>query len=65
MIYTDDEGALSKAAIQIYLKEQKIEHHRTRAHANVSERAIRILKEMLYKRVEADEKKGKKQYSVD
>ena len=59
MIYTDDEGALSKEAIQTYLKEQKIRHHRTRAHANFSERAIRTLKDMLYKRVEADEKKGK------
>ena len=59
IIYTDDEGALSKEAIQTYLKEQKIEHHRTRAHANFSERAIRISKDMLYKRVEADEKKGK------
>ena len=59
ILYTDDEGALSKEAIQTYLKEQKIEHHRTRAHANFSERAIRTFKDMLYKRVEADEKKGK------
>ena len=58
MIYTDDEGALSKEAIQTYLNEQKIQHHRTRAHANFSERAIRTFKDMLYKRVEADEKKG-------
>ena len=33
IIFTDDEGALSKEAIQTYLKEQKIQHHRTRAHA--------------------------------
>ena len=59
IIYTDDEGALSKEAIQTYLKEQKIEHHRTRAHANFGERAIRTFKDMLYKRVEDDEKKGK------
>ena len=59
IIYTDDEGALSKEAIQTYLKEQKIEHHRTRAHTNFSERAIRTFKDMLYKRVEDDEKKGK------
>ena len=58
MIYTDDEGALSKESIQTYLKEQKIEQ-RTRAHANFSERAIKTFKDMLYKRVEADEKKGK------
>ena len=59
IIYTDDEGALSKEAIQTYLTEQNIEHHRTRAHANFSERAIRTFKDMLYKRVEADQKKGK------
>ena len=45
--------------LSAYLKEQKIQHHRTRAHANFGERAIRTFKDMLYKRVEADEKKGK------
>ena len=60
MIYTDDEGALSKEAIQTYLREKKIELHRTRAHANFSERAIRTFKDTLYKRVEADEKEGEK-----
>ena len=59
IIYTDDEGALNKEAIQKYLKDENIEHHRTRAHPNFSERAIRSFKDMLYKRVEADEKKGK------
>ena len=59
MIYADDESALSKDSIQTYLKEQKIQHHRTRAHANFSEKAIKTFKDMLYKRVEADEKKGK------
>ena len=59
IIYTDDEGALNKEAIQKYLKDENIEHHRTRAHPNFSERAIRTFKDMLYRRVEADEKKGK------
>ena len=59
IIYTDDEGALNKEAIQKYLKDENIEHHRTRAHPNFSERATRTFKDMLYKRVEADEKKGK------
>ena len=59
MIYTDDEGALNKEAIQNYLKDENIEHHGTRAHPNFSERAIRTFKDMLYKRVEADEKKNK------
>ena len=59
IIYTDDEGALNKEAIQKYLKDENIEHHRTRAHPHFSERAIRNFKDMLYRRVEADEKKGK------
>ena len=59
VVYTDDEGALSKEAIQTYFKEQNIQHHITRAHPNFSERAIRTFKDLLYRRVEADEKKGK------
>ena len=59
LLYTDDETALNTQAIQYYLKEQGIAHHRTRGHPNFSERAIRTYKDMLYKRVEADEKKGK------
>ena len=59
IIYTDDEGAMNKEAIQKYLQEQNIEHHRTRAHPNFSERAIRTFKDLLYRRVEADQKKGK------
>ena len=60
ILFTDDEGALNTTSIQDYLKEQGIQHHRTRAHANHSERAIRTFKDMLYKRVEADERKGKR-----
>ena len=59
LIYTDDEGAMNTEAIQKYLQEQNIEHYRTRAHANFSERAIRTFKDLLYRRVEADQKKGK------
>ena len=59
ILYTDDEGAFQKEAIKKYLDEEGIQHHKTRAHANFSERAIRTFKDMLYKRVEADEKKGK------
>ena len=58
LLYTDDETALNTQAIQDYLKEQGIAHHRTRGHPNFSERAIRTYKDMLYNRVEADEKKG-------
>ena len=52
-------GRFRKKQLKKYLDEEGIQHHRTRAHANFSERAIRTFKDMLYKRVEADEKKGK------
>ena len=58
ILYTDDEGALSKESIQTYWRKQKIEHHWTRAHENLSERAIKAFKDILYKIVEADEKKA-------
>ena len=57
--HTADEGALNKEAIQKYLKDENIKHHGTRAHPNFSERAMGTFKDMLYRRVEADEKKGK------
>ena len=60
ILYTDDEGAFQKEAITKYLDEEGIQHHKTRAHANFSERAVRTFKDMLYKRVEADEKKVKR-----
>ena len=41
------------------MKDEGILHHITRGHANFCERAIRTFKDMLYKRIEADEKKGK------
>ena len=59
IMFTDDEAAMNKEAIQKYLKDENIEHHRTRAHPNFSERAIRTFKDLLYRRVEADQKKGK------
>ena len=59
LLYTDDEGALNTKSTQDYLKENNIEHHRTRGHAQYSERGIRTFKDALYKRIEADEKKGK------
>ena len=58
-LYTDDEPALNTKSIQDYLKENDIEHHRTRGHAQFAERAIRTIKDQLYKRIEADEKRGK------
>ena len=46
-----------------YLDEGNIEIHRTRAHPAFAERSIRTIKEMLYERVEADEKRGSKTYN--
>ena len=43
-LYTDDAGAMNKEAIHKYLREENIEHHRTRAYPNFSERAIRAFK---------------------
>ena len=59
-IYTDDEGAMNEEAIHKYLKDENIEHHRTRAHPNFSETAIRTFKDMLYRILEADVKKENK-----
>ena len=61
---TDDEGALQKEAVREYLDKEGIQHHRTRAHANFSERSIRTFKDMRYEIVEADEKRQNK-YSMD
>ena len=47
ILFTDDEGALNKEAIQKHLKDENIERHRTRARPNFSERAIRTFKDML------------------
>ena len=59
LIYIDDEGSFNNQSVIDYLKEENIELHRTRGHPAFAERAIRTLKDMLYKRVENDEKKGK------
>jgi len=50
--YTDDEGALNSTLIQDYFKEHKIKHITTRTHAAVAERAVRTIKDMIYKRLE-------------
>ena len=59
LIYSDDEGSLNSNVIKEYIESQKIEIHRTRTHPAFAERFIRTFKNMLFKRVEADEKKGK------
>ena len=59
LIYSDEEGSLFSSTITDYLKEEKIELHTTRGHPAFGERFIRAFKDMLFKRVDADEKKGK------
>ena len=57
--YSDEEGSLYSKTIVEYLEQEKIEMHRTRGHPAFAERFIRTYKDMLFKRVDADEKKGK------
>ena len=59
MLYTDEEGSFYSKTIMEYLEQEKIAIHRTRGHPAFAERAIRTTKDQLYKRIEADEKKGK------
>ena len=59
LIYSDDEGSLNSNVIKEYFESQQIEIHRTRTHPALAKRFIRTFKNMLFKRVEADEKKGK------
>ena len=59
-IYTDDEPAFSTSYLQKYFKDEGIHHYITGGHAPFAEVAIKTFKLQLYKRVEADEKKGKK-----
>ena len=59
MFYSDEEGSLYSKTVIEYLEKEKIEIHRTRGHSAFAERFIRTYKDMLFKRVEADEKKGK------
>ena len=59
MIYTDDERAIAGEDFKDYVEGENITLHRTRGHPAFAERYIRTYKDMLFKRVEADEKKGK------
>ena len=59
LLYTDDETAFSTEYLQKYFKDEGIKHYITRGHAPFAEVAIKTFKLQLYKRIEADEKKGK------
>jgi hypothetical protein len=53
VIYSDDEGSFNSKQAQEYYEKENITHMITRGHAPVAERAIRTIKNMLYKRMEA------------
>ena len=59
IIYTDDEKAIASSDFQQYVEDEGIVLYRTRGHPAFAERFIRTFKDMLFKRIENDEKKGK------
>jgi hypothetical protein len=59
IIYTDDERAIASAEFKEYVDGENIELYRTRGHPALAERFVRTFKDMLFKRVENDEKKGR------
>ena len=59
IIYTDDERAIAGEDFKDYVEGEGIELYRTRGHPAFAERFIRTYKDMLFKRVEADEKRNK------
>ena len=54
MIYTDDEGSFHSKQAEAYYRENHIKHLITRGHAAYAERAIRTIKDMIYKRLDAN-----------
>ena len=60
IIYSDDEKAIASSEFKQYVDEEGIELYRTRNHPAFAERFIRTFKDMLFKRIEADEKQGKR-----
>ena len=63
MFYSDEEGSLYSKTVIEYLEGEKIEIHRTKGHPAFAECFIRTHKDMLLKRVEADEKRVNNIYS--
>ena len=63
VLYTDDEGSFHSKQAVAYYRENQIKHLITRTHAPYAERAIRTIKAMLYKRLEA--KPGEPWYGAE
>ena len=52
VIYSDDEGSFKSAHAEQFYKDHNIKHIVTRLHSNYAERAIRTIKNMIFKRLE-------------
>lgn len=52
MLYTDDEGSFHSKQAEQYYKENQIKHLITRGHAPFAERAIRTVKDIIYRRMD-------------
>ena len=50
--YTDDEGSLNSKLLQDYFKQNNIRRITTRTHAPVAERAVRTIKDLIFRRLE-------------
>ena len=59
LIFSHDDGVLRGKQFTDYVESEGIEVHRSRGQAQFVERFNRTLKDMIFKRVEVDEKKGK------
>ena len=51
IFYTDDEGAYNSSILKLYFEKNNIKHIITRKHAPMAERAIKTVKDILYKRM--------------
>ena len=63
MLHADDVGAFHSKQAEEYYKDNQIKHLITRGHAPVAERAIRTIKDLIYKRIDASP--GAKWYSAE
>ena len=57
VIYEDQEPTFSGKSVQQYLNEENIQPIVALSHASIVDRAIRTIKDMLYKRLEHDPKR--------
>lgn len=59
IIYTNDERAIAGEDLKQLIEDKGIELYRTKGHPAFARVSIRTFKDMLFKRAENDEKKGK------